>query len=106
MYLVRGADVIICKWVTVLVDGEHGETRKHGQTHSYPQANHVHVQRPKQHKKNCNVHQRSLAASGSVYMALLGCSHLSVSQAFAGDVALHLGLVDRVDGHPHHAATN
>lgn len=33
-------------------------------------------------------------------------SHFGVSQGFAGDVALHLGLVNGVDGHPHDAATN
>lgn len=34
------------------------------------------------------------------------CSHLCVSQGFAGDVALHLRLVDGVDGHPHDAAAD
>lgn len=29
-----------------------------------------------------------------------------MSQGFAGDVALHLGLVNCVDGHPHDAATD
>lgn len=29
-----------------------------------------------------------------------------MSQGFAGDVALHLRLVDGVDGHPHHAAAD
>lgn len=34
------------------------------------------------------------------------CSHLCVAQGFAGDVALHLRLVDGVDGHPHDAAAD
>lgn len=33
-------------------------------------------------------------------------SHLSMAQGFAGDVALHLGLVYRVDRRPHHAAAD
>lgn len=33
-------------------------------------------------------------------------SHLGVSQGLAGDVALHLRLVDGVDRHPHDAAAD
>lgn len=33
-------------------------------------------------------------------------SHFGMSQGFAGDVALHLGLINGVDRHPHYAAAN
>lgn len=46
IYLVRGSDITIGKWVTILVNGVHGEARKHSQAHCDPQANHVHIQRP------------------------------------------------------------
>lgn len=43
-------------------------------------------------------------------MMILYCrqkhSHLGMDYGFAGDIALHLGLVDGVDGCPHHTATN
>lgn len=34
------------------------------------------------------------------------CSHFGMTQGFAGDVALHLGLINGIDWHPHYAATH
>lgn len=49
---------------------------------------------------------KPLLTSNNILLALQERSHLGVSQGFAGDVALHLGLVDGVYGHPHDAATD
>lgn len=52
-YLVRCSYITIWKWVTVLVNGVHGEAGKHSQAHSYPQSHHVHVQRPEGWSLTC-----------------------------------------------------
>jgi len=47
---------------------------------------------------------RKRANKAPCAFALQERSHLGVSQGFAGDVALHLRLVDGVDRRPHDAA--
>lgn len=46
VYLIRTVHIPVWKRIAVLVNGVHGEARKHGQAHRDPQANHVHIQRP------------------------------------------------------------
>lgn len=52
-YLVGHAYVVVGKWVTVFVNGVHGEARKHSQAHSHPQTDHVDVQRPERWERTC-----------------------------------------------------
>lgn len=50
VYLIRIFHIPVGKRIAVLINGEHGEAGKHGQAHSDPQADHVHVERPEARK--------------------------------------------------------
>lgn len=104
VYLIRTVHIPVWKRIAVLINGEHGEARKHGQAHSDPQADHVHIQRPEAWKTEALSQSLCSTKGERKRQRAQVCSHLCVSQGFAGDVALHLRLVDGVDGHPHDAA--
>lgn len=56
-------------------------------------------------KKDMSAHKILLRLS-NVCIELQEHSHFGMSQGFAGDITLHLGLVDCVDCRPHYATAN
>lgn len=53
-YLVGGSYILVSEGVTLHVNRVHGEATQHGQTHSYQQAHHIHIQGPKTAKVTSN----------------------------------------------------
>lgn len=49
-------------------------------------------------------HEALLTTSTNLSFTLQIYSHLCMSQGFTGDVALHLGLINGIDRHPHQTA--